>query len=141
LQFDTLENEQGQQLLEEIILHLKAIIEKESDNFEAFLRQNEITSMKRKYEEGIANILEDAKRRKAGIFTNSMPWWVYVLLIFFGYDDIIRLVFSKWLVVVLLIGSTFFILHKLNLSHIPRNLYYDIDSFVSRTRNRLFSRR
>lgn len=47
-----------------VIEKIPKIIENESELFESLLKQNEITTMRRKFEEGISNMLEDAKRRK-----------------------------------------------------------------------------
>ena len=60
---------------------------KDKNKFEILLKQGDILSLKKKFERGISDILEDAKRRRQG-FQMNMPYWFYILLIFFGYDDV-----------------------------------------------------
>lgn len=38
--------------------------ENENEKFEVLMKQNQISVIKKKFEEGISDILEDAKRRK-----------------------------------------------------------------------------
>jgi hypothetical protein len=102
------------------------------------MRSNEIASMKRKFEEGITNILEDAKRRKVGFFTNSLPWWGWLLIVFFGFDDFMRWVKTMWIVPILVSIGTYFILNQLNLTHIPKNIYYDLEEKFIKLKNKIF---
>jgi hypothetical protein len=124
--------------LKEIIDNLPHIIERESETFEGLLRQNEISSMKRKFEEGITSLLEDAKRRKAGLFQNNLPWWAWALIIFFGFDDFLRWAKTIWIVPILLLIGTYFVLQKLNMTHIVRDHYYDLEENIWKLKKKIF---
>jgi hypothetical protein len=102
------------------------------------MRQNEISSMKRKFEEGITQILEDAKRRKAGLFSNNLPWWGWALIIFFGFDDFFRWAKSIWIVPIIILIGTYFLLHHLNLTHVIRDFYYDLEEKVWKIKKLIF---
>jgi hypothetical protein len=106
------------------------ILERENESFEVLMRQNELSSIKRKFEDGITNILEDAKRRKGGLFLKNLPWWAWCLLIFFGFDDFLRWVRSFWIIPILLLVGAYYLLIQLNLTHVVRNSYYDIEDRV-----------
>lgn len=111
-------------------------MERESD-FEVLMKQNEILSVKRKFEDGINNILEDAKRRKSGFFANGLPWWGWCLLIFFGFDDFFRWIKTMWIIPILILIGTYFILHQFNLTTVPRNLYYDLEEKFVKIKNKI----
>jgi hypothetical protein len=102
------------------------------------MRQNEISSMKRKFEDGITAIFEDAKRRREGLFTNSLPWWGWGLIIFFGFDDFFRWVKSIWIVPILLVIGTYFLLNHLNLTYQVKNIYYDIEDKFWNLKKKIF---
>ncbi len=136
--FENINNNQFEPIMKDIIDNLPLIIEKETENFEGLLRQNEISSMKRKFEEGITSILEDAKRRKAGLFQNNLPWWAWVLIIFFGFDDFLRWVKTIWIVPIILLISTYFVLQKLNMTYIIRDNYYDLEEKIWKLKKKIF---
>ncbi len=54
-------------ILEKIKLELE-ISKLTPDNFEILLKQNQISVVKKKFDEGITDLLEDAKRRKVNFF-------------------------------------------------------------------------
>ena len=139
MKFSAVEHEDFQNILKHILENIPQILERESDKFEVLMRQNEISSMKRKFEDGITSILEDAKRRKAGLFTSNLPWWGWALLIFFGLDDFLRWIRSMWIIPILLLIGTYFVLHRLNLIHGVKNLFYDIEDKIKNYRKKLFN--
>ncbi len=47
---------------------MKFILEEEDKNFEILLSENDVKTMKAKYEQSIQSILEDAIRRHVNIF-------------------------------------------------------------------------
>ena len=90
--------------------------------------------MKRKFENSITNILEDAKRRREGLQISNMPYWFYGLLLFFGYDDLFRIIKSFYIIYILLIVGGYFTLVKLELDYFIRNLYFDIEERIMKIR-------
>ena len=114
IKFDKYQDKMGLELeeIEKIVdKYLKA--QKEKNNFEVLLKQGDILSLKKKFEIGISDILEDAKRRKEGLQIN-MPYWFYGLLVIFGYDDVLRLIFSWYIIPLLILVGTYLILRKMN---------------------------
>ena len=138
MRFETIENNDFGAILKETSDSLPLILERETETFEGVLRQNEISSMKRKFEEGITSLLEDAKRRKSGLFQHNLPWWAWALIIFFGFDDFLRWVKSIWIVPIILLISSFFVLQKLNMLHIVRDNYYDLEEKIWKLKKKIF---
>lgn len=138
MRFETIENNDFGAILKETSDNLPLILERETETFEGLLRQNEISSMKRKFEEGITSLLEDAKRRKSGLFQHNLPWWAWALIIFFGFDDFLRWVKSIWIVPIILLISSYFVLQKLNMLHIVRDNYYDLEEKIWKLKKKIF---
>ena len=115
------------------------IVEKylEKNNFEILLKQGDILSLKKKFEMGISDILEDVKRKKEG-FKINMPYWFYGLLLYFGYDDVFRLVKTWYILPILLIVGFYFLLAKLKKDWIIKDTYFYIeekaDKFYRKTK-------
>ncbi len=121
--------------MEEMKKEAKEKKEKEIEfEFDVLMKQGEIILMKRKFENSITNILEDAKRRREGLQISNMPYWFYGLLLFFGYDDLFRIIKSYYIIYILLIGGGYFTLVKLELDHFIRDLYFDIEERILKIR-------
>ena len=60
---------------------------------------------------GISDILEDIKRKKEG-FQINMPYWFYALLLFFGYDDVFKIIKSWFIVPIIIIIGIYLLLVK-----------------------------
>ncbi len=103
---------------------------KDKKEFEILLKQGDILSLKKKFEKGISNILEDAKRRREGLQISNMPYWFYFLLAFFGYDDLFRVVKSFYIIPILLIGGAYFLLIKLDKDYIVKDIYFDTEERI-----------
>ena len=122
---------------EEIPENLEKIIEdslkaeKEKKQFEVLLKQGDILSLKKKFEREISDILEDAKRRRQG-FKANMPYWFYFLLVFFGYDDVFRLIRSWYILPVLLLVGTYFLLAHLKYDWIIKDSYFFVEEKVGK---------
>ena len=59
-----------------------------------------------------------------------MPYWFYGLLIFFGYDDLFRVVKSFYIIPILLIGGAYFLLIKLDKDYIVKDIYFDTEERI-----------
>lgn len=138
MNFETTENEDLNSALEAIEPKIKRILEVENDTLEVLMRQNEISSMKRKFEDGITALLEDAKRRKQDLFANNLPWWGWVLIVLFGFNDALRWVTSIWIVPILLLVGTLFVLKKTNKMNEVKNFYYDVEDKIFSLKKKLF---
>ena len=55
------------------------------------LSEGEINKVKDKFKEDCQNMLEDALRKHHNISTGATPVWLYVILVYFAYDDIFRM--------------------------------------------------
>ena len=105
------------------------------EEFENLLKPNEILAMKRKYDNDIANFLEDAKRRREGFSFENIPIWYYILILVFGIDDLIRIVKNvKLLTALLILAGVLFALKKMDKLHKVREIYFDIEEFVAKIR-------
>ena len=58
---------------------------------ERLLSEAELNKVKDRYYEDANNQLEDAIRKHHNISSGGIPVWLYVVLVFFGYDDIWRM--------------------------------------------------
>ena len=104
---------------------------KDKNKFEILLKQGDILSLKKKFERGISDILEDAKRRRQG-FQMNMPYWFYILLIFFGYDDVLRLVRSWYILPILLLIGAYFLLVQLKQEWVIKDSYFFIEEQLTK---------
>ena len=102
------------------------------NQFENLLKQGDILSLKKKFERGISEILEEAKRRREG-FNMKLPYWFYALLIFFGYDDVFRLIRTWYILPVLLLIGTYFLLVKLKKDWIIKDTYFFFEEKIAKT--------
>ena len=112
-----------------------AIVDKnleDKSKFEFLLKQGDILSLKKRFEMGITNILEDAKKRREG-FQMNMPYWFYGLLIFFGYDDVFRIIRSWYILPILLLIGTYFLLKHLKLDWVVKDSYFFVEEKASKT--------
>ena len=112
-----------------------AIVDKnleDKSKFEFLLKQGDILSLKKRFEMGITNILEDAKKRREG-FQMNMPYWFYGLLIFFGYDDVFRIIRSWYILPILLLIGTYFLLKHLKLDWVVKDPYFFVEEKASKT--------
>ena len=106
----------------------KKIVEKylQKNNFEVLLKQGDILSLKKKFEMGISDILEDIKRKKEG-FQINMPYWFYALLLFFGYDDVFKIIKSWFIVPIIIIIGIYLLLVKLKKDWIIKDTYFLVE--------------
>ncbi len=120
---ECLSEEEGNKIVEEYL--------KDKNKFEVLLKQGDILSLKKKFERGISDLLEDAKRRRQG-FQMNMPYWFYGLLIFFGYDDIWRLVRSWYILPILLLIGAYFLLVHFKLDWVVKDSYFFVEEKVAK---------
>ena len=128
IEFDKKEELPEEEEINKIIDHYL----KDKNKFEILLKQGDILSLKKKFETGISNILEEAKRRRQG-FNMNLPYWFYGLLIFFGYDDVFRLVRSWYIVPVLLLIGTYFLLVHLKQDWVIKDTYFFFEEKIAKT--------
>ena len=113
---------------------INSIVEKnleDKSKFEFLLKQGDILTLKKRFEVGISNILEDAKKRREG-FQMNMPYWFYALLIFFGYDDLFRIIKTWYIIPILLLIGTYFLLKHLKYDWIVKDSYFLVEEKVSK---------
>ena len=113
---------------------INSIVEKnleDKSKFEFLLKQGDILTLKKRFEMGISNILEDAKKRREG-FQMNMPYWFYALLIFFGYDDLFRIIKTWYIIPILLLIGTYFLLKHLKYDWIVKDSYFLVEEKVSK---------
>ena len=120
---ESLSEEEGNKIVEEYL--------KDKNKFEVLLKQGDILSLKKKFERGISDLLEDAKRRRQG-FQMNMPYWFYGLLIFFGYDDVFRLVRSWYILPILLLIGAYFLLVHFKLEWIVKDSYFFVEEKIAK---------
>ena len=105
---------------------------KNKKEFEILLKQGDILSLKKKFETGISNILEEAKRRRDG-FNMNLPYWFYGLLIFFGYDDAFRLIRSWYIIPILMLIGIYFLLVHLKQDWVIKDTYFFIEEKIAKS--------
>ena len=126
INFDKMENWDSNQSGKYVEIALNNMKEKE-----VLLKPGDILTLKKKFELGISEILVEAKRRKEG-FQINMPAWFYVLLIFFGYDDLFRLIRTWYILPILLCGGGYFALIKLGYDWIIKDSYFVFEEKVNK---------
>ena len=110
---------------EECQKEVKKYMEK-NNNYEVLLKQGDILSLKKKFEMGISDILEDVKRKKEG-FKINMPYWFYALLLFFGYDDVFRIIKSWYIFPILFIIGFYLLLVKFKKDWLIKDTYFFVE--------------
>ena len=90
---------------DDIELEIKAKLIKliETGNFKTLLTSSDLATIKKRYEEGIFSIYEDAKRKHESILNTGMPWWGWLVIAYTGYDDVWRFMTSSFFFPILLI--------------------------------------
>ena len=122
-----LEQEECQKIVEEYL---------KKNNFEILLKQGDILTLQKKFNMGISDILEDVKRKKEG-FKMNIPYWFYALLVFFGYDDAFKLIKSWYIIPILIIGGTYFLLVKLKKDWLIKDSYFFVEEKADKTYRKL----
>jgi hypothetical protein len=75
--------------------------------------QPDINNTKKWFEKKAEELKEQAKTMKYFGFFKHVPWQMWIILLFFAYDDIMRMLFSPfWLTLLLFIGGSIFYLRK-----------------------------
>ena len=123
----SLETEECQKIVEQY---------SKNNNFEILLKQGDILTLRKKFEMGISDILEDVKRKKEG-FKMNIPYWFYALLIFFGYDDVFKLLKSWYIIPILIIGGSYFLLVKLKKDWIIKDSYFFMEEKADKVYRKL----
>ena len=123
----SLETEECQKIVEQY---------SKNNNFEILLKQGDILTLRKKFEMGISDILEDVKRKKEG-FKMNIPYWFYALLIFFGYDDAFKLSKSWYIIPILIIGGSYFLLVKLKKDWIIKDSYFFVEEKADKVYRKL----
>ena len=99
---------------------------KKTNNFEILLKQGDILSIKKKFEMGISDILEDVKRKKEG-FQINIPYWFYGLAVVFGYDEAFKIIKSWYIIPILMIVGIYILLMKTKKDWIIKDTYFFIE--------------
>ncbi|MCQ2819971.1 MAG: hypothetical protein MJ252_22115 [archaeon] len=100
---------------------------------EQFLKQNEVFNLKKRFEAGSTQILEDAKKRREGFSLKDMPYWFYALLAFFGYDDVFRWLKNIYMLIfVIVVGVSIYLLIHFDKFHYVTNGYYEVEERFKR---------
>ena len=123
----SLETEECQKIVEQY---------SKNNNFEILLKQGDILTLRKKFEMEISDILEDVKRKKEG-FKMNIPYWFYALLIFFGYDDAFKLSKSWYIIPILIIGGSYFLLVKLKKDWIIKDSYFFVEEKADKVYRKL----
>ena len=112
----------------------KIIVEKylEKNNFEILLKQGDILSLKKKFEMGISDILEDVKRKKEG-FKMNIPYWFYALFAFFSWRPALKIIASWYILPILLLVGGYFLLVKFKKDWIIKDTYFFVEEKSDKT--------
>jgi hypothetical protein len=62
----------------------------------------------------------------------NMPYWFYILLIFFGYDDVFKLVRSWYILPILLLIGAYFLLVQLKQEWVIKDSYFFIEEQLTK---------
>ena len=118
-----LEQEECEKIVEQCL--------EDKKQFEVLLKQGDILSLKKKFEMGISNILEEAKRRREG-FNMNLPYWFYALLVFFGYDDFFRLIRTWYILPILMIIGGYYLLVHFKKDWIIKDTYFFVEENIAK---------
>jgi hypothetical protein len=105
---------------------------KKTNNFEILLKQGDILSLKKKFEMGISDILEDVKRKKEG-FKMNIPYWFYALFAFFSWRPALKIVASWYILPILLLVGGYFLLVKFKKDWIIKDTYFFVEEKSDKT--------
>lgn len=94
-------------MVERLRVELPNLFSKEQ--FKVNFEKQELIIIKKRFEETLFSIYDDAKRKHENISTGAMPLWGWAVIAYTGYDDIYRLLTSYMLLPIVLIGITLYL--------------------------------
>jgi hypothetical protein len=59
-----------------------------------------------------------------------MPWFVWILIIYLGYEDVIKIAQSYWIIPVILLFSGYGVLNVMGMGHIPQTFFNILSTTV-----------
>lgn len=100
-------------------------------SFKTLLNSVDISAVKKRFEDGILTLYEDAKRRHENVISTGMPWWGWLVIAYTGYDDIWRLVTSSiFFPLIIIIFGAFFIMNYMGMTGPINQVYYLVYDIV-----------
>lgn len=104
----------------------------ENSGNKILLSQSDISSVKKRWEEGIFSLYEEAKRKHESIINTGMPWWGWLAIIYTGYDDVFRLITSSIFFPILIIVGLYFVLNYLGMTGPINQVKFLITDFITK---------
>lgn len=80
------------------------------------LSQSDISSIKKRWEEGIFSLYEDAKRKHESIISTGMPWWGWLVIAYTGWDDALNLITSSIFFPLIIVFGLYFLFNYLGMT-------------------------
>jgi hypothetical protein len=115
----------------EFLDRLKFILDDSQNNpLEALLPENELRSLRTRYEENINSIYEEAKAKHANVVKQTVPIWAWFLIIYLGYEDVMNMVSSYWIIPVILLLSLYGVLSATGMGHLPNTIFNSLKNTV-----------
>ena len=102
----------------------------EKNNFKVLVEKSEFYGLKNRFEENILSLLEDAKRKHESNGASGMPWWGWCLLLYTGYDDVLRLATSYLMIPLLITGILIYSLQGSAIFRPVNQAFYVFKSLV-----------
>ena len=69
-----------------------------------------------------------------------MPWYGWALLIFFGFDDMLSLIMSPYIVIVIALIGAFVGFWKTNNLHLLKNVYFEAENYVNKIKKLIINK-
>lgn len=104
----------------------------ETTPFKVLLSSSDFNIIKKRFEEGIYSIYEDAKRKHESLLNTGMPWWGWLVIAYTGYDDVWRFITSSFFFPILLLLGGFFVLNYLGMTGPVNQIRYLIQDQITK---------
>lgn len=95
-------------------------------DFKVLLSAADLNLIKKRFEEGIFSIYEDAKRKHESFLNTGMPWWGWLVIAYTGYDDVWRFITSSMFFPLVFLISIFLVLNYLGMTGPIQSIRYII---------------
>ena len=96
------------------------------------LSNSDINIIKKRFDEGIFSIYEDAKRKHENLLNTGMPWWGWLVIAYTGYDDVWRFITSSMFFPLIILFGGFLILNHLGMTGPVNTIRYLVQDQVTR---------
>ena len=102
-----------------------------TNQYSRLLTEEDLNRIKDKFQEDTDFVLEEAIRKHHNVQATSVPWWIYGLLAFFAFDNVLAWLASPiFFYPVIMIGGVISILFSMGLGPVIKPVFRQTTNLV-----------